>query len=340
MKRVNFYRKPISVFLMATFAILICFWANPSPAASPAPASDKKSGTSLENKESESTGFTELEKSGPASKKRKKFPWLLATLGVGAVAVLIVLLSKKKTPLPSPLENMVLTVNLGAGTTGTPAVTASYNKDQVVNYNYTAQAGYVSLQVKLDGIGVSASGTVAMNSNHTLSVSATPVPLLAATPYYNAADVKFYTPYRIDHPGFDITARKEIAIRAPGSGRFRKKLYYHAGVPRWQVNCDILVGDYAIECLFEPGDHVPQETAQRQFDLLIAEGEVTAGDVLGTLIIASGNEHAYFHWGVRNTKTGLTECPLLYATPQVRDALLALLQRDLPGKKICFDQAF
>lgn len=340
MKLVNCYRKPISVFAMAAFTILICFWANPSPAVSSAPASDKKTAASLENKVSESSGFTELEKSIPAVKKGKKFPWLLAALGVGAVAVLIILLSKKKTSIQPPLENTVLTVNLGAGTTGAPAATASYNKGQAVNYSYTAQAGYVSLQVKLDDIGVPASGTVTMNNNHTLSVSATPLPVLAATPYNNTADVRFYTPYRSDHPGFDITARKEIAIRAPGSGSFRKKLYYHAGVPRWQVNCDIFVGDYTIECLFESGDRVTQETAHRQFDLLIAEGEVKAGDVLGTLIIAPGNERSYFHWGVRNTKTGLTECPLLYATPQVRAALLALLQRDLPGKKICFDQTF
>jgi hypothetical protein len=36
----------------------------------------------------------------------------------------------------------------------------------------------------------------------------------------------------------------------------------------------------------------------------------------------------------------LTECPLLYATPQVRDALVLLIQRDLPGTHICFDQSF
>jgi len=138
----------------------------------------------------------------------------------------------------------------------------------------------------------------------------------------------------------DSTARKEITIRAPGSGRFVKELYYHSGVPRWQVNCQIFVGDYAIECLFEPGNQVPEAEARRQFDLLIPNREVKAGDVLGALIIAPGNEYSIFHWGVCNTKTGLTECPLLYATPLVRDALLAIIQRDLPGTQICFDQYF
>ena len=32
MKLVNFYRKPVSVFVMVTFTILLCFWANQSPA--------------------------------------------------------------------------------------------------------------------------------------------------------------------------------------------------------------------------------------------------------------------------------------------------------------------
>jgi hypothetical protein len=85
---------------------------------------------------------------------------------------------------------------------------------------------------------------------------------------------------------------------------------------------------------------VTEAEGRRQFDLLIPNGEVKAGDVLGTLIIAPGNEYSIFHWGVRNHKTGQTYCPLLYATQPVRDALLALIQRDLPGTKICFDQPF
>ena len=337
MKLVNFYRKPISIFIVVTFVFLLCVWANHSPAA---PISKNQSRAETESKESENTGFIEMKKSEPVIRKAKNFPWLLAAIRVGAVVVLVVLLSKKKTPVAPPPEHMVLTVNIGSGTTGTPAATASYDKDEVVNYSYTAMAGYVGLQVKLDDAVVTASGAVTMNSNHSLSVSAIPLPELAALPYENSADVRFYTPYRSDHPGFDITARKEIIIRAPGSGRFVKELYYHSGVPRWQVNCQIFVGDYAIECLFEPGNQVPEAEARRQFDLLIPNGEVKAGDVLGALIIAPGNEYSIFHWGVRNTKTGLTECPLLYATPLVRDALLAIIQRDLPGTQICFDQYF
>jgi hypothetical protein len=106
-------------------------------------------------------------------------------------------------------------------------------------------AGYVSLQVTLDDAVAAASGTVTMNSNHVLTVSAVLLPELAALPYENAADVRFYVPYRSDHQGLDITSRREIVIHAPGSGRFEKVLYYHAGVPRWQVNSAIYIGDFA-----------------------------------------------------------------------------------------------
>ena len=307
--------------IIAIFVVVAFIWIGGAWASDATPQFHEKAGT-------------------PIIMKHKKFPWLLATLGVGAVAIAVVLLSKKKIQVTPPAENMVLTVVLGVGTSGTPAATASYAKDQIVNYSYTALAAYGNLQVMLDNVVVSDSGSVTMNSNHALSVSATARPDLAALPYKHASDVKFYVPYRSDHPGLDITARKEIVISAPASGRFVKKLYYHAGVPRWQVNSQIFIGDYAIECLFEPGDFVTKATAQRQFDLLIPDREVKAGDVLGTLIIAPGMKFSIFHWGVRNCKTGLTECPLLYATPQVREALLALLHRDLPGKKICFDQNY
>jgi hypothetical protein len=337
MRSLNFYRKPISIFMIVTFTILLVFWADHSPAA---PVSDKKSPASVENKGKENPGFYELKKSAPAIKKGKKFPWLLAALGVGTVVLLVVLLGRKKTQIAPPGEEMVLTVNLGVGATGTPAATSNYAKDAAVDYSYTAQAGFTGLQVKLDDAAVNASGTVTMNRSHALSVTAVPLPQLAALPYENPADIRFYTPYRVDHPGLDITARKEIVIRAPGTGRFVKELYYHPGVPRWQVNCQIFIGEYAIECLFEPGNQVPETEARRQLGLLIPNGEVKAGDVLGTLIIAPGNEYSIFHWGVRNTRTGLTECPLLYATPQVRDALVLLIQRDLPGTHICFDQSF
>jgi formylglycine-generating enzyme required for sulfatase activity len=54
----------------------------------------------------------EKEKPAPQIKKKMKFPWLPAILGVGAVAVLVVLLTKKKkqTQKEATYENGVLTV--------------------------------------------------------------------------------------------------------------------------------------------------------------------------------------------------------------------------------------
>jgi len=90
---VNFYRKPISMFVMVAFTILLCFWANQSPAASAVPASGKKPATSLEKGGGESTGFFEQEKSKPVVKKEKKIPdWQLVVVGIVAVAVIILIL--------------------------------------------------------------------------------------------------------------------------------------------------------------------------------------------------------------------------------------------------------
>jgi formylglycine-generating enzyme required for sulfatase activity len=105
----------------------------------------------------------EKEKPAQQIKKKKKFPWLIVgvVLVIGAAALYFLVLNKK----------YALTVNLGAGATGTPAATAKYKKGTVVSYNYTPQAGYGTLQVKLDNVVVSNSGTFTMNSNHTLDVS-------------------------------------------------------------------------------------------------------------------------------------------------------------------------
>jgi hypothetical protein len=70
----------------------------------------------------------------------------------------------------------ILIVNKGAGVNGTPNTgTFTYNEGVAVNYNYTLQDGYKDLEVTLDGNPVSASGTITMDRNHTLSVSATPI---------------------------------------------------------------------------------------------------------------------------------------------------------------------
>jgi hypothetical protein len=63
-----------------------------------------------------------------------------------------------------------LHVTKGVGVDGTPnSGTYSYDAGSVVSYNYSLQTGYKNLVVKLDGNTVASSGSVIMNTNHTLT---------------------------------------------------------------------------------------------------------------------------------------------------------------------------
>jgi surface antigen len=68
-----------------------------------------------------------------------------------------------------------LTVTLGAGCTGTPAATGTYQSGTVVNYSYSPLTGYAGLQVKLDGVVVPASGTITMDKDKALTITANPL---------------------------------------------------------------------------------------------------------------------------------------------------------------------
>ncbi|MBN2345947.1 MAG: PEGA domain-containing protein [Candidatus Aminicenantes bacterium] len=165
MKFVHFHRRSISTFAILAFTVLLCFWANQSPAAAN-PGAEKNPSSLAAGGDDEVPGFIEEEAPAPAVKKGKKFPWLIvgAAVVIGAAAVYFLVLKKTKNEL---------TVTLGEGCTGTPAATAKYKKDEVVNYSYSTQAGWGDLQVKLDGVTVAATGTVTMDKAHTLDVSAT-----------------------------------------------------------------------------------------------------------------------------------------------------------------------
>ncbi|TFG77838.1 MAG: PEGA domain-containing protein [Chrysiogenales bacterium] len=152
------------MFVMVAFTIMMCFWANQSPAAPAAPAPEKSSTAAAASAEEESPGFIEQEESTPVVKKGKKFPWLIvgAVVVIGAAAVYFLVVKKPK---------YTLTVSLG-GATGTPAATEKFKKGAAVAYNYAAQSGYVNLEVKLDGTVVPASGTVTMDADHSLTATA------------------------------------------------------------------------------------------------------------------------------------------------------------------------
>jgi hypothetical protein len=177
------------------------------------------------------------------------------------------------------------------------------------------------------------------------SPSVSSIPELASTPYQAAGDVWVSARFSPEHQGIDFSARKDVPIRAAGAGVFHKNMYYHPGVPRWQVNAEISVGkgEYAIDCLFEPGNSVTEAQARSQFDMLVADGTtVKAGDRLGTLTLAPGNNQTTLHLGVRLTTTnpGTAYCPMPYCTASVRAALLNLYRRDNPGGQICSDHVY
>jgi hypothetical protein len=70
-------------------------------------------------------------------------------------------------------QNYTLTVTLEEGVEGTPAAGSfDYEENAVVNYNYSLQFGYYNLVVTLDGNAVEDAGTITMNRNHTLNVTA------------------------------------------------------------------------------------------------------------------------------------------------------------------------
>ena len=73
----------------------------------------------------------------------------------------------------SATEYYDLTVNLGAGVTGTPTTSASYHRDQVVSYSYSALDNASGVQVRLDNVVVPANGTVTMSTHHTLTARIT-----------------------------------------------------------------------------------------------------------------------------------------------------------------------
>ncbi|MCX6555533.1 MAG: hypothetical protein NTZ12_11085, partial [Candidatus Aminicenantes bacterium] len=162
MKFTDLQRKTVSIIVLAAFLGLLGAWATPAPAATRAGNSE----TAIVQGESDGPNFIETENTkAPAIAKGKKFPWLIVGLGVVAIGVAVYFLVIKKT-------NYTLTVTLGAGCTGTPTATTSYEKGTVVSYNYTPATGYTNIQVMVDGVSVPDSGTITMDANKALTVTA------------------------------------------------------------------------------------------------------------------------------------------------------------------------
>jgi hypothetical protein len=154
-------QKWIALLVTLTFVWLLQVSTMPLAAANTAEqisSANKEQGPRFIEEESNS--------SSQVTKKHSILPILLICVGVTAGLAAVYFLVIKKT-------NYTLTVTVGTGCTGTPASSAqSYKKGTTVAYNYSKLTGYGQLTVMLDGAAVASSGTITMNGNHTLAVTA------------------------------------------------------------------------------------------------------------------------------------------------------------------------
>jgi hypothetical protein len=162
MKFTHLQRKMVSLIVLAAFVGLLHGWSMPAQAATKAGNSE----TAIAQGDN-GPSFIEAESGKtPAISKGKKFPWLFVGLGVVVIGVALYFLVIKK-------PDYTLNVTLGTGCTGTPAATATYKKGTVVTYNYTPLAGYGLVKVTVDGVAAASSGTITMDKDKTLAVTAT-----------------------------------------------------------------------------------------------------------------------------------------------------------------------
>jgi hypothetical protein len=117
---------------------------------------------------SEPAGIIEKQVKDPEkkiAKKKKKFPILLVIGGVVIVGLVVYLLLKK--------PKYTLTVSIGPGVSGNPGSGSyQYKKGTAVSYNYSLQSSYKNLFVLLDGQPISNNGSITMDGNHSLMVTA------------------------------------------------------------------------------------------------------------------------------------------------------------------------
>jgi len=94
--------------------------------------------------------------------------------GAAAAASGSVSMKGNHTLAANATQQFVLTVNIDAGVNGTP-VTGAYTYDggQAVSYSYSLKSGFTDLEVKVDGVAASATGTVTMNGDHVLTATTT-----------------------------------------------------------------------------------------------------------------------------------------------------------------------
>jgi thiol-disulfide isomerase/thioredoxin len=95
MKRIDFYRRPVSLFVMVAFMGLFSFWADPLSSASEAEKTHAAA-----RQQGDSHGPDRIEHEGKKTatvRKHKRFPWWLVAGGMAIVGVALYLLVFKKS---------------------------------------------------------------------------------------------------------------------------------------------------------------------------------------------------------------------------------------------------
>ena len=110
-----------------------------------------------------------------------------------------------------------LTITLSTGVAGTPAAGSfNYASGSVINYNYILlDNSYINLQVTLDGNPVSTSGSITMDRDHTLDVTAD---FITATYDVRGNWIGTNTDSNGDHDPFDVTFSGSSEISGTTSG--------------------------------------------------------------------------------------------------------------------------
>jgi hypothetical protein len=139
MKLIDLQRRPISVFVMITFTILICFWANPTPAAPTAPAPEKKLGSTLEQEQGDSPNFMEKQvRLGPGANGPRRGGLLIIVATIVIVAGVVTYLILK------PARNGANESNQTWELTFQDSGSASHNQTVKVNVTPFTNSGTFS----------------------------------------------------------------------------------------------------------------------------------------------------------------------------------------------------
>lgn len=165
-------RRPVSLLTLIAFVFM--FYSTSMP-AHPKKNGGNKSKIVIAETTDEPGAIEVGDDQEESFAKPKKFPWaiVIGLAVIGGAALYFLVLKKPKHSL---------VVSVGGGISGCPfSGKYSYKKDENVQYSYSLMPGYKNLEVTIDGVAASQSGTIKMDKDHTLNAVATLTPAYTLT---------------------------------------------------------------------------------------------------------------------------------------------------------------